>query len=55
VGDAVMSTSASRSRQRWKKSKHRQPRMASESDIEVAGVLKGMDGERKGLQRGDIW
>jgi regulator of sigma E protease len=25
-----------------------------ESDIEVAGVLKGMDGERKGLQRGDI-
>jgi regulator of sigma E protease len=27
---------------------------AQESDIEVAGVLKGMDGERAGLQRGDI-
>jgi regulator of sigma E protease len=27
---------------------------AQESDIEVAGVLKGMDAERAGLQRGDI-
>jgi regulator of sigma E protease len=27
---------------------------AQESEIEVAGVLKGMDGERAGLQRGDI-
>jgi regulator of sigma E protease len=27
---------------------------AQESEIEVAGVLKGMDGERAGLERGDI-
>ena len=27
---------------------------AQESEIEVAGVLKGMDGERAGLRRGDI-
>jgi regulator of sigma E protease len=27
---------------------------AQESEIEIAGVLKGMDGERVGLQRGDI-
>jgi regulator of sigma E protease len=27
---------------------------AQESEIEVAGVLKGMEGERKGLTRGDI-
>jgi regulator of sigma E protease len=27
---------------------------AQESEIEVAGVLKGLDGERAGLQRGDI-
>lgn len=27
---------------------------AQESEIEVAGVLKGMEGERKGLQRGDV-
>ena len=27
---------------------------AQESEIEVAGVLKGLDGERQGLQRGDV-
>lgn len=27
---------------------------AQESEIEVAGILKGMDGERAGLQRGDV-